>query len=399
VASSLRRNRNFTLLWIGQALSDVGSGASSLAYPLLVLAVSHSAVLAGTVGSVAAVVGVMGRLPAGALADRYDRRRTMLICDAVRGVVMGVVVAAVLTHHIGWPAIVVVASIDALGDGVFFAAGSALLPMLVPEDAIETAWAATQARGQAASIAGPPLGGALFGFAQALPFLADAVSYVASVATIAALRGRTRPALATQRRSMRRELREAAHLIWRTPVMRAFVLQAPLINFAFAGVAFSVPVDLRLNGVRPSVIGAVMAALAASALVGAVLSARIARRFRLGTLIIGMATSSTILFTISAIVVPSPLVALPLVAVGALAPAANTALLSRMARIVPEGSMGRVVSIMQFSGQALGVFAPLIGGVLVARHGGHVALGVFALAEVAALVMAVIQWPAWNSAP
>jgi MFS family permease len=403
VTQSLRRNRNFVLLSIGQGLSDTGSGASALAYPLLVLAVSHSPTLAGVVGTVAAAVGLAGRLPSGALADRYDRRVVMIGCDVVRGIaVVGVVIAA-LTHHVAWPVILVVASVDSFGGVLFDAASSALMPMFVPDEQLEGAWAATQARGQAASIAGPPLGGALFAVSRSLPFIADAVSYTVSIATLAGLRGRFRTVKAaetpdaTTKTGMHREIGEGFRYIWRTPLLRAFIMLAPLINFAYAGVAFTVPVALRVHGVRADVIGAVLASLSVAALLGAVLSPKIARRIRLPWLMVGMPGMSTVLFTIAAVVVPSPFVALPLLGVGLLAPAANTALLSRMGREVPEHMMGRVISNIQFCGSALGVAAPLAAGLLVSQLNGHVSIAVFAGADLVAAVIALTQWRVWST--
>ena len=82
--STLRANRNFRLLWIGQVLSDLGTQIGSIAYPLLVLALTHSALIAGAVGTSASIAAFAVRLPAGALADRLDRRRTLIVCDGVR---------------------------------------------------------------------------------------------------------------------------------------------------------------------------------------------------------------------------------------------------------------------------------------------------------------------------
>ena len=81
---SLWRNRDFTLIWLSQALSELGNSIAALAVPLLLLGSGHSPAQAGLVGTIGLVVIVVGRLPAGVLADRVDRRRVMLICDAVR---------------------------------------------------------------------------------------------------------------------------------------------------------------------------------------------------------------------------------------------------------------------------------------------------------------------------
>ena len=99
----LRRNRSFQMLWIGQVLSDLGSGFGALAYPLLILALTHSPVLAGAVGTIASLCAFIVRLPAGALADRLDRRKTMMACDGVRTLVLAVLAVAVVLHAIARP--------------------------------------------------------------------------------------------------------------------------------------------------------------------------------------------------------------------------------------------------------------------------------------------------------
>jgi len=86
----LRRNDGFRMLWIGQLLSGAGTEAGRLAYPLLILALTHSAVLAGAVGTARAAAVLCLQLPAGALSDRLDRRLTMITCDVMRAVLLAV---------------------------------------------------------------------------------------------------------------------------------------------------------------------------------------------------------------------------------------------------------------------------------------------------------------------
>jgi predicted MFS family arabinose efflux permease len=264
---------------------------------------------------------------------------------------------------------------------------------------METAWAGEQSRGQAAGIGGPPIGGALFSVARSVPFLVHAISYAFSVVTALLIPAPVRPAgdgrAVTGR--MHRELMETARYVRGKPLLRAFVLQAPLVNFAFGGVTFSIPVVLRLGGVHAAVIGVVMAAFSVGALAGALMSAVLARRLPLAVIVAGVAAVSMAMFAVAAVVAPSPFVAIPMVATGALAPAANTALLSRMSRVVPNESMGRVVNVMVFAGSSLGALAPLAAGALVASVGGHAAIGVFAGAESAALLVALVQWRVWNA--
>ncbi|HEY3584473.1 MAG TPA: MFS transporter, partial [Casimicrobiaceae bacterium] len=80
----LRHNRDFILLQVGQTLSTIGSQSTAIAYPLLVLALTHSPARAGIVGFAGVVPWAIFGLGAGVVADRARRKRVMIACDAVR---------------------------------------------------------------------------------------------------------------------------------------------------------------------------------------------------------------------------------------------------------------------------------------------------------------------------
>src|SRR5262249_42317907 len=92
----LSRNRNFRLLWGSQVLSEFGLSASTIAFPLLVLAVTGSAVASGLVLSTVAAAEVVAGLPMGALADRWDRKKIMLGCEAALTIAGASLVTALL---------------------------------------------------------------------------------------------------------------------------------------------------------------------------------------------------------------------------------------------------------------------------------------------------------------
>ncbi len=76
---SLWRNRDYMLLWSGQLVSSVGGQVSQLAFPLLILALTHSPAQAGLAGALRALPYLIFSLPAGALIDRWDRKRVMIL--------------------------------------------------------------------------------------------------------------------------------------------------------------------------------------------------------------------------------------------------------------------------------------------------------------------------------
>jgi len=386
----LRRNSGFRMLWIGQLLSDTGSEIAFIAYPLLILALTHSAVLAGVVGTARAITRLCLQLPAGALSDRFDRRLTMIICDSVRAVVLAVLAILIVVQLATWPVVLVVSLIEGGAGTIFDPAATAALPAIVPDGQFEQAWAATEARTYSASLAGPALGGVLFGLGRAIPFLADAVSYGVSAGTVRRIHGRFRPAKAAERKALWHEVGDGLRLVWRVPILRAVVIQAPLVNFAFTAVIFTITLALRQHGTSPAVIGLVQAAIAAGGLLGAIAAPRLQGRMRLGTLATVIAVAGAVLFGAAALLIPSPLVAAPVAAALLLAPAANAALTAAMLRSTPEEMRGRVTNTVVMAAVALATLAPLIAGLLVQHVSGTWAAGAFAATMAVAAALCLI---------
>ena len=387
----LRHNSGFRMLWIGQLLSDTGSTATSIAYPLLILALTGSAVLAGTVGTLTLVVQVLLGLPGGALVDRLDRRRTMIVCDLVRAAVLVVLGVLVLLHDVSWLLVLAVAIIDRAGSVLFDPAVNAALPGIVADEQLEGAWAATEARGYAASLAGPALGGALFSLGRSIPFLGDAVSYLISAATIGRIRGRFRPEPAADRAPLWREAADGIRLFGRNPLLRAVLVQAPLINFAFTGVLFTVTIALRKSGTPATTIGLAQAGIMAGGLIGALLAPRLQGRLRLSQATVAITVSATVMFGVAAFLLPSPLVAVPIAACLLLSPAANAVLFAALLRTTPEDMRGRVNSTVLLAATGLAALAPLACGLMVQHLSGRFAMlvltGIVAVAAVICMVM------------
>src|SRR3954464_14103600 len=87
--SGLWRNRDFLFLWSGQGVSSVGTAITQAAYPLFVWDLSHSAALVGLIGGLGTLPYLFLSLLAGALIDRWDRKRIMILCDVLRALNLG----------------------------------------------------------------------------------------------------------------------------------------------------------------------------------------------------------------------------------------------------------------------------------------------------------------------
>ncbi len=185
----LWRNRDFVTLRTGSAVSGLGSQMSRVALPLLTLAVTHSPALTGLIALASSAPTLLFGLPLGALVDRWNRRSVMAIFALGLAGATGSVGIAPLLGHITLLHLVLfglASSILATGFGV---AESASIPQVVPTSQLSTAVAQNEAVVRTTQLVGPALGGLLFGIARPLPFLADAVSFLAL--TVAALGLRT----------------------------------------------------------------------------------------------------------------------------------------------------------------------------------------------------------------
>ncbi len=387
---SLRRNRGFRLLWIGQVLSDTGTEASLIAYPLLILALTHSPTIAGVVGTARMIAQLVLGLPGGAISDRLDRRVTMIVCDTSRAAVLALLAALVLVHLVTWPVVLAVTVIDGAANVLFDPSASAALPAIVADEQLEQAWAATEARTYAAGLVGPALGGLLFGLGRAVPFIADAASYLVSAGAARRIRGKFRAEPSGERKGLWREVVDGLHLVWHHPLLRAVVIQAPLINFAFNGVLFTITLVLQRHGTAPAIIGLTQAAIALGGLLGAIIAPRLQGRLPLRQLIIAETTVGAVVFGIAALLLPSTLVALPVVAVVLLAPTGNAALLAVMQRATPQHMLGRVSGTLHQASMSLAALAPLTSGLLVEHVSGQWAMAEFAVAVGISAILSVV---------
>lgn len=168
------------------AVGTLGDGFTRLALPLLALTFTHSAFLIAAVLSTMQLPWLLVSLPGGLLVDRVDRRRLVLVTEAVRGLVVAGVALGTLTHHIALWELYVAAFLIGSGETLVSAATSSLLPEIAEGDGLVRANGhIVAARTTGESFAGPALGGVVYGLSHALPFLGDALSYFFSAGTLA----------------------------------------------------------------------------------------------------------------------------------------------------------------------------------------------------------------------
>jgi MFS family permease len=378
--ANLWRNREFHRLWVSQALSDLGNAISGLAVPLLVLSLTHSPVQAGLVGTIGLVVMVICRLPAGVLVDRMDRRRIMLTCDAIRLVAYLVLGFVVLSGDVSIPVVIAVTVIGSACTALFGTAEHSSLRNLVTHGQLPDAVARNEARSYGTTLAGPPLGGLLFGVARALPFFADALTFLASFIGVSLIR---RPLQEPRAEPLGRSLTalaEGLRFVFGNPVLRAILLIAAPLNLAINGIIFTIIVTLQRHQTPPAIIGLVGTVVAVGGLLGALVAPALQRRLPLPVLIRGICWAAAGFMAISAVLTSSVLAAVPVAIAVFLGPASNAALFGHQAAITPDRLQGRVVSVIIVVATSVSAAAPLLAGLLITLFGSPVAILAFSAA-------------------
>jgi MFS family permease len=389
VAGETRRpiwiNRDYSLLWSGEVVSTLGSQMSLLAYPLLALDLTGSPAKAGLIGTVATATRLVFRLPSGALVDRWDRRRTMLGCDLVRAVTIGTVALAVALGQVSYTYLLLAAFLEAAATVFFLPAETAALRRIVPKDRLPLAFSQNEARDYGATLAGPPLGGLLYGLSRALPFLGDFLSYVLSFAAISLIR--TPLAVdrdSTGNASLLADIKEGLVWTWRQKLLRTLLIAAAGINLVFAGLTLAVVLAARESGAEASTIGLMLGAASIGGILGALAAPLIQQRGRPPVIILTIFWISAALVPVMAIHPTVWIMAAALATMIFLSPAANTILLAYQAAVTPDRLQGRVVSALLLIGTIFSPAAPIAVGVI-AQHAGSRA----SLAGLAA-VMAIV---------
>jgi MFS family permease len=212
------------LLWAGQAVSSFGSQITQLTFPLLVLAITRSPAQAGIVAALRALPYALLSLPAGALVDRWDRKRLMIVCDIGRALALGSIPLALLLGRLTVVQLGVVSLIEGALFLFFSLAESACLPQVVAKEQLSDALAQNQVTDASAQLLGPSLGGALYSLGMVVPFLTDTISYLASVASLAFIRKPFQEERAQEQGRLRQEIVEGVTWLWRQGILRFVAL-------------------------------------------------------------------------------------------------------------------------------------------------------------------------------
>jgi hypothetical protein len=378
-------------------LSTIGSESTAIAYPLLVLAVTHSPAKAGVVGFARILPWAVFGFAAGVAVDRLPRKAMMLTSDIVRAGAMTSIVVVIVLGHITFVQIAAIAFLEGTMFVFFNIAEIGALRSVVPPPQLPTAAAAEQARYSTVTLVAPPLGGALFGVTRFLPFLTGAVSPAFSLATLLAIRTPFQEERERDETPLRAQIAEGFRFLWDRPFLRTCALMFTWSNLAFEGMFLIVIIVAHRQGLSSGEIGGLIAVFGVCQLLGSVASPRIQKLLSMRAIVV------TSLWLQAGIVgfVFDPSVYVLLACVVPMAfffPTVNAVVIGYRVAITPDRLTGRVNSVARTIALCGAPFGPLAAGVMLGSLSARTTVAVFALLLASVATFASVS-PSIRNAP
>lgn len=368
VAHMASLGASFNRLWTAVIVSNLGDGVMAAAFPLLVASITRDPVLVAGATVVGRIPWLLFALPAGALVDRMDRRRVMVVVDSGRGVVVGVLGILLLVGDVSLAIVYVIAFLLGSAETMFDTASEALLPNIVGTDRLDSANGRLQAAEWATNtFVGPPFGAVLFAVAAAVPFLFDAGSFIVAAVLVSTIggtfRGRETSGMTTG--TLRTEIGEGMRWLWGHTVLRTLALMAGVTNLVGMGIiaifVLFVQDILELGDLG---YGLILATIGAGGLIGALTAPIVTKSLGQGTTllasVVGLGIGAVVMGSTSSVVVAG------IVAwfYGLLIGLWNVVAISLRQRLTPDELRGRVSSVARLLAWGTQPLGALLGGVV-----------------------------------
>lgn len=373
--------RDIRLFWWAGTSDALGSQASGLVLPLLLLSLGRSPAEVGTVAGLSAAATLLLGPLAAVPADRGARKRVMVGAALVSAASMTVVTAAAWSGSAPLAVLLAVVLVERSATACYETASLGSVALVCAPADHRRVLSRLQAGERAALVLGPALGGLLFHTGRWLPFLMDAVSYVVAAACIGAMRAglspqRTgRPAADGPSRPWRALAAEAGAglgVVRRDPFLRLALLWIAAVNAVLVALYYTAVFALQDHGRGAAPLGLVLALAGAAGLAGSLAAPRLT----------GRRSATRLLVTVSWLLVP-PAAALTVARdawqfgllfglLCALTPLATVALQARVLQVVPPALQARTGTVLATASGAAAAMAPTVAG-LVSDQAGTVA--------------------------
>jgi MFS family permease len=381
----------FWRLFTASAISSLGDGLVIVGFPLLALTLTRSPLLIAGVAIAGRLPAFLLSIPAGALADRVDRRKMVVAINLVRALVLAVFSVMVLNGHDSLPALYATVFLIGAGGMAFDVATQACLPAMVPLDELPRANGylfTAEVSGE--QVVGPGLAGFAFTVGRSLPFIGDAISFALSALVIRSALPHT--PLRPDHPPFLEDIREGLRWFFSHRLLRLLGLVVASLAFCQAMVLSELVLygthQLQLGHVgyglffAGTCLGDVAGSLWAGRIYGRIGPARslMAAAVVAGGAYIVLSVTHSVGLAMSVLFLEAVGVAI-----------GNVTTLSLRQRITPAHLLGRVASTFRLLIWGLIPFGALTGGLLTARIGIQ---GAFRVAGVVQLVVIALAAPA-----
>lgn len=398
--AKVRLGSRFHRLFGATLVSAIGTGMHAAALPLLALQSTSSPMALSLVVVAAEIPWVLVSLHAGVLVDRLDRLRVMVWADLGRFAVLVALAVLILTAQVDLVWLVLAAFLLGIGQVFFDLAAQSAIPDFVSRDPRNLATAngrivAAESNGE--DFVGPPLGSALFGVWNFLPFAGNALSFAASGLLILSIRTDAKPKETSDapRKSVRSEIVAGIRWLFGNRTLRALATVSCLGNVVvtaqFAMLALLAKEVLELPDFG---FGLLLMATAVGAMVGGLAGAAVSKRFGSGTVLLtgkaGVGAAVLVLGLVDNVWVAAAM----MMVTGVLMTAEKVVVSTLRQQIVPNELLGRVLSSSRLVVMTGGPVGAVLGGVLASLFTvqvSYVAGGVFLI------LVALVFYPVLNN--
>jgi MFS family permease len=359
-------NLNLRLLWIGESISLLGDQFYMVALPWLVLQLTGSAIAVGTVFAVAGIPRALFMLVGGVFTDRFSPRMLMLVSNAARIVITGLLTLLVLTHAIQLWMLYLFSLAFGVVDAFFHPAYMAMIPAIVEPEGLAGANASLQGTSLLLSAAGPGIGGALVkALGIAFSMFLDTLSFAVATVTLLLMKPVkvVKPDVKTERPGMIAAIREAISYIMKDDLLRPFMLIVVALNFLFGAALTVGPVMMAKERFAEGSIalGVLLSAMGFGSLIG-MLAGTVIKPSRLGVFSLAMVGLSGLCMVGAGYASSLWLTAVLFALIGASSGFSNLLLITWLQRRISPEMMGRVMSILMLSSMGLMPISSALGG-------------------------------------
>lgn len=385
-----RLGSSFRWLLASTVITNAGDGIALAAGPLLVASQTRDPVLVSMALLAGYLPALLFAVVGGAFADRFDRRRMVVVVNLGRALVLVVLATAIATGRVNIA--VVLAALFILGAAETFAdaASSAMVPRLVGRADLGVANARIQGAFLLTNqLVAPSIGAVLFALGMAVPFATNAAAFGLGSLLVWRMVADVRPE-ARERRHLASEMAEGFRWLLRHPPMRTLALTVFTFNVTY-GAAWGVLVLYAGDrlGMGPVGFGLLTSAVAVGGIGGALLYPRLERRFSLADIMrAGLLIETGRHLSLAVTTVPGVALA-TMVVFGAHELIWGTTATVIRQRAVPDALLGRVGGVYRVASVGGLVIGTPIGGLLARTYG---ITAPFWFGFVGSLLLVAILW-------